>query len=218
MTETGFKYFLAFMQERSEQLAAKKLKKPRLSEIYAALSSPPPVSHTEDYTGSVCVLHNLTDLTPAYREVLIDADDLERVAARGCYIVYGGRSRLEPRVYVAGRSTYYLHRFVTDAPPDLVVDHRFHNPLDNRKGMLRLCTTAQNNLNRRPRRKATSQYKGVTLCKKTGKWIVQCGRNGSRVFLGKYQTEIDAARVYNAYASEHYGSMAYLNPIQEITR
>lgn len=43
-----------------------------------------------------------------------------------------------------------LHRFITNCPARMVVDHRDHNGLNNRRGSnLRICTQRENVLNRR---------------------------------------------------------------------
>ena len=43
-----------------------------------------------------------------------------------------------------------LHRFITECPDSMVVDHVNHDPSDNRRVNLRICTYSQNNQNRTP--------------------------------------------------------------------
>src|SRR4051794_27800287 len=47
----------------------------------------------EDYTGSVCLLHKLTPKTPCYEEVLVDAEDFERVKHLSWRIDRWGRNK-----------------------------------------------------------------------------------------------------------------------------
>ena len=76
---------------------------------------------------------------------------------------------------------------------------------DNRIENLRVCTHSQNLGNSRPR---VHRYKGVTLCKTTGKWRAQL--NGH---LGRFDTIEEAALAYNTAATEHYGEFANLNRV-----
>ena len=42
-----------------------------------------------------------------------------------------------------------MHREIMRAPKGVICDHKNHNGLDNRKSNLRLCTSAQNQYNKR---------------------------------------------------------------------
>lgn len=107
----------------------------------------------------------------------------------------------------------YLHAIVTGAPQGMVVDHIFHRTLDNRRSQLRVCTVRDNNCNRQPRAGKASKFKGVQKSKRTGKWFVLAGPRSSRVFIGGFETEVDAAHAYNDLARRLYGSMAYQNAV-----
>lgn len=69
-------------------------------------------------------------------------------------------------------SSHRIHRYLLDAPPDMVVDHINHDPTDNRKSNLRICTTQHNTWNRRVR--CDNQF-GVTGVHKNkqGKYVAQ---------------------------------------------
>jgi hypothetical protein len=108
----------------------------------------------------------------------------------------------------------YLHAVVCQPPKGMVVDHIFHRTLDNRKCQLRVCTTRENNVNRRPRAGKPSRFKGVYLSKRTGKWFVHAGPRTGRVYIGGFDTEIEAALAYNDLARRLYGSMAYQNRVE----
>ncbi|MBP3955440.1 hypothetical protein J8F10_09115 [Gemmata sp. G18] len=170
----------------------------------------PPPPAQDDYTGAVCLLHSLTDLYPVYLEVLVDAEDLQRLSARKWHLT---RCRRECGLRVASYLGGYLHCVVMNAPKGKVVDHIYHRTLDNRKSQLRVCTTRENNVNRRPRAGKVSQFKGVYQSKRTGKWFVHAGPRGGRVFISGFDSETDAARAYNELARHLYGSMAYQNRI-----
>jgi hypothetical protein len=104
-----------------------------------------------------------------------------------------------------------MHRLITSAPPHLLVDHRDHNGLNNRKGNLRLCTNQQNVYNRRPRPGGTSKYKGVYWHKKSKKYTAAISANGKRYYLGYFDDEIEAAVAYDIKAMVLFGEFAYFN-------
>ena len=93
------------------------------------------------------------------------------------------------------------------------VDHINHDGIDNRKSNLRICSSNQNKMNRRPNRNKIAKYKGLCLNKKTGKWIVRISVNGKRLYLGTFKNEATAASKYNEAAIKYHGEFAKLNEI-----
>lgn len=59
--------------------------------------------------------------------------------------------------------------------------------------------------------KGTSAYKGVSLCRRTGRWRAQIWVGGRHRHLGRFDTEEAAAAAYNAAAIEVWGDHARLN-------
>ncbi len=114
----------------------------------------------------------------------------------------------------------YLHRFITDCPKGLEVDHINHNKLDNQKNNLRICTHRQNGDNTTLPKNNTSGYKGVTWNKQRNKWQASLEtRNGlerHRKHLGLFDSKIDAAEAYNKRAIELFGEYANLNRMDVI--
>ena len=113
-----------------------------------------------------------------------------------------------------------------DGPEHFQVDHKDHNTLNcvcissgpDYPSNLRICTNQQNAWNRRPRetyggRQVSSQYKGVSRTK-AGNWkvdfgskkLVPCGR-----IRKTFDTEIKAAKFYDACAIKYYKEFAVLN-------
>jgi hypothetical protein len=231
MAETGFKYFIEFMQARNAPPKPKRTRCPAIT-ASAPYQPPPPnddcagissgdahlAGHDklptvtqpgEDYTGSVCLLHKLTPKTPAYEEVLLDIEDFERLKDRSWRIDRWGRNKAK---YAVSKNAVQIGALITNSPKGKVVDHiRSSRTLDNRRSNLRVTTQGKHQVNTRRQKNGTSQYKGVQLCPKTGRWRVQCGRRNARVFLGVFTDEVEAARVYNEYAKREYGEFACLN-------
>ena len=93
----------------------------------------------------------------------------------------------------------YLHRVIMNCPEGMVVDHKNHNPLDNRKENLRICSYRENGLNRgRPRNNITG-YKGVRIYRDRFKAIVD-GRS-----YGIFDTPQQAYVRYCEIARELHG-------------
>lgn len=102
-----------------------------------------------------------------------------------------------------------LHRVVMRAEKDQKVDHKHRDPLDNRACSLRFATKSQNAANAKKRncRNVTSIYKGVSWDK--GAWSATIVRS----YIGRFRSEIEAAKAYNAAALERFGEFARLNDI-----
>ena len=104
-----------------------------------------------------------------------------------------------------------MHREIMDAPDDLVVDHIDRNGLNNCRSNLRLCTPAQNNLNKFLNSYGSSKYKGVNWAKIKKKWRAEVQFDNKMYYLGYFTDEIDAAKAYDEKASQLHGEFACLN-------
>lgn len=109
-----------------------------------------------------------------------------------------------------------LSRLIAGAGPDEAVDHANMNVLDNRSTNLRIASKSQNGANRGPdRRRAgrTSRYKGVCWYSPRSKWAAYIHVNGKTRYLGRFNSEEEAAAAYDAAALEAWGEFARLNNI-----
>ena len=127
----------------------------------------------------------------------------------------------EGKIYAAGwkhmppgRYFVHLHRLIANAQPKELIDHIDRNPLNCRRSNLRRATRQQNVWNQGPARcPRTSKYKGVFLCRKTGRYRAKIKCGGKQIYLGYFVKEEDAVRAYNTKAAELFGEFAYLNPL-----
>ena len=151
-------------------------------------------------------------------ETTVDDDDFIRLNkiswhyhqkgyARGClYLGREGGKQLQKNIL--------MHRLIMGEPKGMMIDHINGDKLDNRKENLRICTNSENMMNQKTyRRNVTSKYKGVHWCKKDKKWKAQIEKNGKGLYLGSFENEINAAKVYNEKAKDLHGEYACLNII-----
>lgn len=134
------------------------------------------------------------------------SDKVKKGKIAGCLRKNGYISiKHDNKTYLAHRLIFlyhynYLPKFI---------DHINNNPSDNKIENLRECTVTQNMYNRI--KYGNHKYKGVY--KVYNKFKVQIMDNGNLKYLGLYNTEDEAALVYNNYAKNIFGEFAYLNKI-----
>jgi hypothetical protein len=149
----------------------------------------------------------------AQRVALVDDADYELVMQYRWHVLEQKRPGRFGGPYAATNlpdygDTMLLHTLITGWPR---VDHIDHDGLNCQRFNMRPVTGSQNQWNRRPNARSTSAYKGVNWDALNGKWLARiCVRKHQRN-LGRYVSEIDAARAYDAAAREAFGEYAFLN-------
>jgi hypothetical protein len=146
---------------------------------------------------------------------IFDACDLSLVApfawsaAQGA----GGDGFYAARTSHAGGQTrrLFLHRLILRAGPNEFVDHRDGDKLNNRRSNLRICDAAGNARNRGMARNNRSGFKGVHAS--ADKFVAQISLNGRRIYIGSFDTAVEAARAYNSRATSLHGEFARLNDL-----
>lgn len=158
-----------------------------------------------DNSSTEIVLRN-TD-----RKALIDTEDFALVSK---YTWGNDRGYIIGCVNGNGRVTR-LHRFILEAHGHDIkgrpIDHANHDPFDNRKCNLRVCTTTENRANSLKPSTNTSGYKGVTQRKH--RWQASIEIKGKYIDLGSYATPEEAARAYDIAAIAEWGEFALINNV-----
>jgi hypothetical protein len=168
------------------------------------------------------MLYRLWEYGYSYRRIflgegewtIVDQKDYYQLGNSNWYLV-GKKGRLYAAHNVKAKGSLIiqvrLHREIMQPTNGLLVDHRNSNGLDNRRANLRLATHTQNMHNCRKRKNVTSQFIGVWLDKKRKLWESVIMSDGKKIFLGRFKTDIDAARAYDEAAKKYHGEFARLN-------
>ena len=148
---------------------------------------------------------------------IVDDQDFDLISQ---YKWYAHKERKNPNKYYPKstqlnngvREHLTIYSLIMNPPKGYIVDHINGNPLDNRRDNLRICTPKENNRNM-PKSKdpASSIYKGVSLVKNTGRWYASIKCDGKSYNLGCYDTEFEAAQIYDKKATELFGEFAKTN-------
>lgn len=124
------------------------------------------------------------------------------------------------RVAKNKKTSEQMHRLILGLQPsdNQECDHRDGNGLNNQRVNLRICSVSQNSQSSRKREGCTSKYKGVHWDRRDRKWISQTKMKEKRIRLGCFDSEVDAARAYDAAALKHYGEFAQTNEMLGLLR
>jgi hypothetical protein len=134
--------------------------------------------------------------------VLFDADQFETIRTRSWHML------LNPDGYswsaIGGSDHLLMHRLITKAPRDKVVDHLNGTNigkyiLDNRSTNLRVVTQSENSNNMRMNSNNTSGFTGVNLHKPTGRWEARGAFQGKRMqqFFKTKEAAIEHRKAFN---------------------
>ena len=108
---------------------------------------------------------------------------------------------------------YQAHRmifFVATGLQPRIIDHRNGKKSDNRFENLRPSNHSSNAINSKLR-VGSSEYRGVSWCKRDSVWVAQIRHDNKRERLGNFKSEVEAAKAYDNAAIEYHGEFATFN-------
>lgn len=97
------------------------------------------------------------------------------------------------RASIKGKPTF-LHRYLLDAPSDMMVDHMNWDTLMNTMDNLRIVTNAQNMQNQQIRSDNSTGVRGVNFDNDKQKFRARVGINGKRIQVGYFKTLEEAEK------------------------
>ncbi len=145
---------------------------------------------------------------------LIDSEDINKIKKHTWYVKStGNHFYVATNIYENNKqNTLRIHKLIMNPPNDMVIDHINHNPLDNRKINLRICSHKQNmeNLKGCKSDNKSSGIRGVSWHKGKRKWEARIGHNKKLIFLGNFldikeaeQSVINARKQYFTHSQEN---------------
>lgn len=147
--------------------------------------------------------------------VLVDDEDYDRLSVYNWSISGTNRIGYARRARKTGLLQYknqYMHREILGIEdPNIFIDHKDGNTLNNQKSNLRLCNQSQNLANQGKQRDNTSGYKGVSWHKNRKTWVGHVSHENKQVHVGVFDTAIEAAKAVDKKAIELFGEFAHLN-------
>jgi len=114
--------------------------------------------------------------------------------------------------FAGQRKTVLMHRVVLRGVGILDGEHKDGNGLNNQLDNFRPATRSQNHANRKRLRKDKSApFRGVSLCKRAGKYSAQISIENKKKHLGLFSDPTVAAHAYDKAARKQFGAFANLN-------
>lgn len=139
---------------------------------------------------------------------LFDKEDYELIKNYRWYI--DGKNYVKTNMNIDGKKTSMrLHRLIINVnDKNKQIDHINHNPLDNRKENLRICSNMQNNWNKGKQKNNTSGIKGVCFLKNCNKWYARITVNGKTYNLGLFKNLLDAKKEREIAEKKYFGKFS----------
>jgi hypothetical protein len=140
---------------------------------------------------------------------LIDKEDFDKIKDYGWYAHFDKVGKTFYAITRTHGTNIIMHRLILNAPDSLVIDHADHNGLNNRKSNIRVCSQSQNCMNKKVQSNNTSGYRGVSFHKTKNKYQATIMVNRKQVYLGTFNTALEASEAYQIAAKKLFGKFYY---------
>lgn len=149
-------------------------------------------------------------------EFWFDLDDYEKIKDYCWYINKEGYVITHMPTIDKKRPTIKMHRLLTDANKEEVVDHKNHITIDNRKCNLRKCKQNQNSKNIKLAINNTTGCTGVYRDKRyPNTYFAKIITDGNPIYLGSYNNFFDAVKARKEAEEKYFGEFSYDNSIKD---
>ncbi|QMV48544.1 putative HNH endonuclease [Bacillus phage vB_BsuM-Goe10] len=139
-------------------------------------------------------------------DCLVDLDILDWIISLGrALVIQINKQGKVYFMYKKGNKMKWLHRSIMglkEGDP-AIVDHINRNPSDNRRCNLRIATRQ---INSRNATNKVSKHGYKWVAKNRNKYAANVRHNYQKVYLGNYDTPLEAHRVANRWVHENIGS------------
>ncbi|KIP28272.1 AP2/ERF family transcription factor [Bacillus thuringiensis] len=149
---------------------------------------------------------------------IVDDEDYERVSQYNwSYFIHSGTQiRIQRYFDNKKKLSETLQSFILNQnSKEMIITFLDGNQLNFQKDNLKITDAKYISQKRKGNRNSTSKYKGVSWDKIRKKWMSSIKNNEQTMYLGRYDSENDAALAYNKAAIEIFGEHAYQNKIGE---
>lgn len=145
---------------------------------------------------------------------LVDDEDFEWLSQYHWHYAHGYAMRNQRVSEVKPGQTkkkIFMHLEIFSPGVAAIADHKDGDKLNNQKYNFRPSTKQLNQANALSQRGRSSRFKGVCWHKRYERWEAGITVRGRYKFLGRFDSEVQAATAYDAAALEHFGEHARIN-------